>query len=308
MKGLTSAFILALVVVAVAQAPSLCGLAAAQELEPRTYSPSPVGANFLLLSGARSTGDIVVDPSIPVEDVDADINTVSLGYSRTFGLLGRSASAAAILPYVWGTASGVVLEQSKSVDRSGIADAKLRLAMNLLGAPALTRAEFAKRRPERALGASLVVSVPTGQYDPDKLINIGTNRWAFKPEIGFTQPAKRWDLEAYAAVWLYTDNDDYLDVHTREQAPLGAFQGHVAYTFKPRLWLAGDATFYTGGRTTVDGVENADLQGNSRFGVTASAPIGRQGSVKLAWATGATTRFGGSFDSFILSWQYLWFD
>jgi len=307
-KGLASALILTWTLVPLYGPASFCGFATAQELEPRVYSPSPVGGNFLLLSGTRSTGDVVVDPSILLSDVYAEMYSASLSYSRTFGLFGRSASAAVVLPYMWGTMSGDVLEQVRSIDRSGMGDTRLRMGINLIGGPALSQAEFAKRRPGRALGASVIVAAPTGQYYPDKLINIGANRWAFKPEVGFSQPHKRWSFEAYAGVWLYTDNDDFLGGQVREQEPLGAFQGHVSYTFKPRLWLAGDATFYTGGRTTVDGTKNADLQANSRFGVTFSAPVGRRNSVKVAWATGATTRIGGSFDTFGATWQFFWFD
>ncbi len=286
----------------------LCGPAATQELEPRVYSPSPVGANFLVLGGGRSTGGVTFDPSIPFTNVHAELTSFSLGYARTFGLFGRSVSAGILQPFVWGTVSGDIFEQSRSVDRSGVGDTRLRFGINLLGGPALTPADFAKRRPGRALGTSVIVVIPTGQYYSDKLINIGTNRWAFRPEVGFSQPVRRWSFEAYAAAWLFTDNDDFFGGQVREQEPIGAFQGHVSYTFKPRLWLAGDATFYTGGRTTVDATKNADYQANSRFGVTFSAPVGRRNSVKVSWTTGGTTRVGGSFDTIAAAWQFLWFD
>ena len=282
--------------------------AAAQELEPRAYSPSPVGANFLVLVGGRSTGGIVSDASTPITNIHAEVNSASLGYGRTFGLFGRSANAGIFQSYVWASVSGDVFEQARSVERSGVGDTRLRFGMNILGGPALTPAEFAKRRPGRTLGASVIVVVPTGQYYPDKLINLGANRWAFRPEVGYSQPVRRWFFDAYAAVWLFTDNDDFYGGQLREQQPIGAFQGHVSYTFKPRLWLAANATFYTGGRTTVDGTKNADLQANSRFGVTFSVPVGRRNSVKLSGTTGATTRIGGSFDTIAAAWQFLWFD
>ena len=281
--------------------------APAQELEPRAYSPSPVGANFLILSYARSAGDVIFDPSLPFSDVKAAVNSAVLAYGRVFGLCGRSASAAVLAPYAWGSMSGNVAEQFRSIERAGPADLRTRLVVNLLGGPALSPREFAQRRPRTTLGTSLLVVVPTGQYDPAKLINISANRWAVKPELGLSHPVGRFTLETYAGVWLFTDNADFYGGSRREQAPLTALQAHVGYTFKPRLWLAGDATYYAGGHTTLDGVEKQDRQESSRLGLTLAVPIGRRFSLKASWATGVAARVGGDFDTFGLAGQFLWF-
>ncbi len=228
-------------------------------------------------------------------------------YSRTFGVFGRSASVGLAVPYLWGTVEGEVFEQHGRVRRSGLGDGRLRLSVNLVGGPALPPGEFAKRRPGSTLGASVVVSAPTGQYDPAKLINLGGNRWAVKPEVGLSHPAGRWVFEAYAGAWLFTDNPDFFGGSVREQGALGTFQAHASYTFRPRLWLAADATYYTGGRTTIGGTLRNDFQKNSRVGLTLAVPVGRRHSVKLSWATGATTRIGGDFQTLAVAWQYLWF-
>ena len=185
------------------------GRAAAQSLEPRAYSPNPVGANFALANYAYQTGDVVFDASIPITDVSAKINIATLGYVRTFGLFGRSASAALAVPYAWGSVEGQVQEEQRRITRSGFADLQTRLTVNLLGGPAMTPGEFAARTPETTLGFTLVTVAPTGQYFPDKLINLGANRWAFKTELGFSQPAGKWAFEAYAGGWFFTPNDDF---------------------------------------------------------------------------------------------------
>lgn len=281
----------------------------AQELEPRAYSPSPVGTNFLVVAYTRTTGDVVFDPALPFSDVSARLNAGVLGYARTFAAAGRQASATLGLPYVRGTVEGNVGENRREAYRSGPGDARLRLAVNLMGSPALTPAEFAKRTPATTLGASLVVVAPIGQYESRKLINIGTNRWAFKPELGLSHPVGRWSFDAYAGVWLFMDNDAfYTGSSVREQDPIGSFQAHVSYTFRPRLWLALDANYYRGGQTTLDGVGNDDEQSNSRFGLTLSLPIGARQSLKLNWSDGATTRIGGDFTTLGIAWQYAWFD
>jgi len=278
-----------------------------QDLEPRAYSSNPTGANFAVGGYGHSSGSVVFDAALPFSDVEARLNATSLAYGRWFGLFGRSASAAFALPYVWGSVEGNVGEVRHAITRSGLADARLRFTMNLVGGPALAPSEFAKRRRGNTLGMSFVMIAPSGQYDPAKLINIGANRWAFKPELGFSHPLGGLMVDLYGGVWLFTANPDFFGGSRREQRPIGTFQLHGSYTFRPRLWLAGDVTYYTGGRTTVDGVQNSDLQSNSRVGLTLALPTGRHHALKLAWATGLTTRIGSSFDTLSIAWQVAWF-
>jgi hypothetical protein len=276
-------------------------------MEPRSYSPNPTGIQFLALAYGRMTGNVLTDPSLPITDVDARLNSGSVGYGRTFALFGRSALVTVGVPYVRGDISGNVGEAQREITRSGLADARLRVSMNLIGGPALPPQEFARRTPQTTLGMSLTVVPPVGQYDPDKLINLGANRWAFKPELGVSYPYDRWYFEAYVGVWLFTDNDEFFGGSRREQDPISSLQTHVVYTWRPRLWLAFDANYYRGGRTTVNGARNANLQGNTRVGVTVSVPAGAQQSLKLTWTDGVTTRIGSDFRTLGVAWQYTWF-
>jgi hypothetical protein len=280
----------------------------AQQLEPRAYSPNPTGANFVIAAYGRSQGNVVLDPSLPIRNVRSAINLPTIGYGRTFGLFGRSASAAVVVPYVWGHVSGEVAEQARRVTRSGLSDSGVRLAVNLVGGPALPPREFARRPLTTSLGVSLAVLAPTGQYASSKLINLGSNRWGFKPELGLSRPLGRWSFEAYGGFWLYTDNDAFLGNVRREQDPILSLQAHVVYSFKTRLWLAGDATFYAGGRTTQAGEPKADELRNSRLGLTLALPVSRHHSAKASWTTGFTTRAGGNFRTLSVAWQYLWLD
>ena len=115
-----------------------------------------------------------------------------------------------------------------------------------------------------------------------------------------------WVFDLYAGAWFFTANDNFFGGVRRTQQPIGVLQGHVSYVFRPGLWLAADGTWYSGGKTTIDGVRKEDLQTNTRVGVTLAVPFGRSQSVKLAWATGATTRLGSDFDTYALAWQYRW--
>jgi hypothetical protein len=286
----------------------LCAAAlAAQQLEPRAYSPAPVGMNFVLFPYVYSTGSVVTDPSLPIANVDAKINIVAPLYVRTLSFFGRAASAALVFPYVWGSVSGDVMEERREVTRSGQGDMLLRFVTNLIGDPAVTRQEFAHAKPRTTLGASLVVSMPTGQYDGTKLINIGANRWAFKPEIGLSQPVGNWVFDVYAGVWFFTTNDNFFGGVTRSQQPIVSLQAHVSYNFRPGFWLAVDGTWYSGGQTTVAGLLKDDRQDNARVGLTLAVPLTRTQSLKAVWTRGATTRIGQDFTTYSLAYQIRWF-
>jgi hypothetical protein len=281
--------------------------AAAQDLTPRKYAPNPTGGNIVVLGYARTTGGVLFDPSLPFDDVNAGINTTSLAYGHTFGFFGRSASAVLTVPYVWGEIDGYVEGEYARITRSGLSDVRAQMTVNLLGGPALSPREFASHRPGRMLGLSLLVAGPSGQYDPSKLINIGSNRWSFKPELGVSKAWGPWYLELYGGVWLFETNQDFYGGSVREQEPLATFQAHASYAFKPRLWLAADATFYTGGQTTLNGTRKADLQRNSRLGATLAVPVGRRSTLRVAYASGFTTRVGADFDTLSVAWQTVWF-
>jgi hypothetical protein len=283
--------------------------AAAQDLEPRAYVASPVGLNFVLVAAGRSTGGVVVDPSLPVEDVEASVNSLAIGLGRTFDLLGRTALVVGVFPYAWADATGRVGEAAAQVSRSGLTDPRIKLSVNLLGGRALTPAEFVRVQRKTIVGVSLTLAPPLGQYDRTKLINLGANRWSFKPEVGLShQFGTKWTIDGYVGVWLFTTNDEFFTgASVRMQDPIVALQVHGSYTLKPRLWLAVNGTWYSGGATTVDGVEKADLQRNSRLGVTGSFPITRQQSLKVAWSAGATTRIGADFKTLAIGWQWSWF-
>ncbi len=287
----------------------LAGTVFGQDLEPRSYSASPVGTRFLVIGLAYSYGNVLLDPSVPITDVNAKIGMTAPSYFETFGLFGRTASLTMLLPYALGKMTGFVEgnEERQTATRSGFGDLRMRLAVNLLGNHALSLQEFARRAPATTLGVSALIVAPTGQYDPAHLVNIGTNRWSFKPEFGLSHPMGKWVLDLAAGVWLFTNNPNFFGGQLRTQAPLWTTQGHVSYSFRPGLWLAFDATYYGGGRTTVNGVVKDDRQGNTRGGLTLAVPFAKAYALKFSWSTGVVTRIGGKFTSYGVAFQYRWF-
>jgi hypothetical protein len=280
--------------------------ASAQELVPAAYTPAPYGVNLLSIATTFNSGDLSFDPSAPIEDGSADILSSSLTYARTMNIGGRSANIMVIMPYVLGDLEGLYLGEPASAHRSGIGDVAIRGAINLLGAPAMNPKEFAGFRPRWLIGASVMIKAPTGQYDSSRLINIGTNRWSFKPEVGVVYVTGSWAVDAYVGGWFFADNPDFFGGVERMQEPMVSTQAHVRYRFSPKVWAAVDGNFWVGGQSTVGGTVLDDKQQNSRVGLTVVTRVGRHHSVRVAISRGAYTRIGGDFDSIGVSYSYSW--
>jgi len=295
-------------VVALATAGLQCNHAVAQELAPRAYWPTPNGASVALVSYQKSTGDIVTDPSLPLVGVESDIDVLQLSYQKTFSLRGRTATMQLSLPYSSGDTKGFVDGIFRERIFSGIADTRVRLAVNLKGAPTMDAAGFQalRREPKPIIGASVLLQAPTGEYESDKLINIGTNRWSIKPAIGVILPIRpTWLFEFEIGGWFFGDNDNFLG-EKREQNPILSTELHLIKRIRPGFWASLDANFYVGGRTRIGDAYSDDLQRNSRAGATIVVPIKRGHAVRGSFSTGAVTKSGGDFDMYSLSYVRIW--
>ena len=277
----------------------------AQDLNPRAYTRVPVDMPFMVAGFGYTYGSVLLDPTLPIKDLEAKVETPSLGVGTTFSLFGLTSQAFVVLPYSWAQVSGKVVGEDSSITRSGLGDTRFRLSVLFLGAPAVTMAQFAKSSPQSVLGASITVIAPTGQFLSDKLINLGTNRWSFKPEIGLSyMVTKQWFIDLYAGVWLFTNNDSFYPGNSvRSQDPLIALQTHISYNFNPIMWAAIDLTYYTGGQSSINDIYNDDRQNNSRIGGTFNFPLSKQSSIKIAYSTGAIIRFGANFSTVSAAWQ-----
>jgi hypothetical protein len=280
-----------------------------QDLDPRAYVRLPIQGTILISGLNYSHGGVLTDPTLPLTDFEATIEGVSVGMAHTFGLFGQTAQAFVVMPYSWAQASALVTGQPESTTRNGFADMRLRLSVLLLGGKATTFSEFAKKPKRTILGTSLTVIAPTGQYFSDKLINLGTSRWSFKPEIALSQKfGKRMMFDFYSAIWFFTSNKSFYPGNSiRTQDPLLSFQSHLSYNLGLRAWVAFDVTYYTGGQSSVNAIYNDDRQSNSRIGATLSLPVGKRNSVKIAFNKGAIIRVGADFSTISVGWQTGWF-
>ncbi|HEY9199740.1 MAG TPA: transporter [Gammaproteobacteria bacterium] len=281
-------------------------LARATEIEPRAFSNAPVGLNFLIAGYLYTDGSVSFDPAVPLTDAQLRTDSAVIGYARSLNAWGRSAKFDVIVPYTRLEGSALYVGQPRTREVEGFADPRVRVSINFLGAPALTAKQFAGYRQDLIIGASLQVMALLGQYDPERLVNIGTHRWAVKSELGISKARDAWTLEVAPGVIWYSDNTDFLNGGTVEQAPLYTLQAHLVRSFGKGMWAALDAIYYAGGRTTVNGVEGDTRQENTRLGATLALPIDRYNSVKLYVSTGTYSRTDSDFDAVGVAWQYRW--
>ena len=285
-----------------------------QDLAPRAYIVTPAHSNAITLAYSFLDGDLMFDNSVPITGATARISVPVFTYYHSLRFFGRSANFTGSLPYGIGNVRGTVLDAETKAYRSGLLDAAFRFSVNLIGAPAMDITDFRSWRQRTILGLSLRVVTPTGQYDPTRLINYGANRWGFKPEMGLSRRWGHWVLDSYGGMWVFTRNQEFFShnqffsgTNVQTQEAMWAFEGHLSYDVKPRLWASLDGNFWVGGRTSINGIQNPNsLQRNSRIGGTVSLPASTHQSLKFSYSRGAYIRYGGNFNTVSVGWQYSW--
>jgi len=282
----------------------------AQDLEPRFLSSMPTGGNFAVASYGYSSGNILLDNSLPIEDLNAKLNNIVVGYARSFKLFSRLAKFDIVIPYSIGSFEGVVSNIDSTTSRTGFGDPLLRISMILIGGTAMGVSEFLKHEAKKfKLGISFRIRPPLGQYDPSKLINLGANRWAFKGALAASYTIKKKLIfEGHLISWFFTENKEFFNGNTVYQKPLVAAQLHISYVFKSGIWLAVSGGTSGLGETVVNGVEQDDLQRNSRYGAAFAYRINKNHSLKIAYTSGVSTRYGANFNTILLAYQFMWFN
>jgi len=278
----------------------------AGEIEPRAYVNTPIGINFLLAGYAYSDGGLATEASSPIQDAQLTMPSSILAYARSLDVWGKSGKIDVIVPYSHISGSAMVAGQTRERDVSGFNDPRVRFSVNFYGAPALSLQEFANYQQDLIIGASIQVSAPLGQYDEDKLVNLGNNRWFVKPDIGISKAWGPFSLECSTGVFLFSRNDEYFGGKTLDQDPVSTTQIHATYNLGRGIWVAVSGTYDYGGRTKIDGVRSDEIDSNSRLGATLALPVNRNNSIKLFASTSIHTNRGSEFDLLGAIWQYRW--
>jgi hypothetical protein len=277
----------------------------AQSIEPRAFSPGPIGVNFVIAGLTKSTGGLSTD-DLPVTDPKLTVAGPFLAYARTVELWGESGKVDIVLPM--GRLQGSAIYQGAPVSRevSGLGDPLVRVSVLFRGAPAMTASEFRSYRPDLILGASVQVSLPLGQYEGSRLLNLGANRWFVRSQVGGSRAWGPWTVEGALSATAFSENDDFFGGNHRRQEPIWSAGAHAIYSFPNGVWASLDTTYYTGGRTHLNGVAGDDLQRNWRLGATLALPVSRRVSLKFNASRGVSARTGNNYDLLGVAAQYRW--
>lgn len=285
--------------------------ALAQDLEPRRWTPLPLGINVFGAGYGYSTGDVFFNPLLKVEDADVDANLLVVTHVNSFSLGGKLARFDVLVPWHSARWEGLLDGTPASTTRKGIADPRFRISLNLMGAPAAGPAklgQYVAERPIRTVvGAALSVSVPLGDYHDDKLINLGRNRYVVRPQIGVVHSRESWSYELTGSMFYYTDNTNFYNGGTLETAPIYAMQAHVVRTLKPRTWVSLSAGYGSGGRSTLNGEKKNDEKANLLMALSYGFPLVRNQSAKIVYLRARTQNDTGvDIDSLIFAWSIIY--
>lgn len=243
--------------------------------------------NFGGTGYAYTGAEIAFDPALRLDDVSMKMQTLPLKYIRSFELFGKSARVDWLQAYQTAEWSGLLDGVPASTSRDGWSDMAMRFAVNVIGAPPLRGQEFAEYRAkttvETIVGLGLLVQFPTGQYKEDKLLNLGTNRYTFRPQVGVVHRRGKWSSEVTGSTWIFTDNDDFFNGRLLEQDPLFTAQGHVDYTFRPGLWTGGALGYGNGSRSTIDSIQNDDRRENLAWMASVGYPCSKKVGLKVSY-------------------------
>ena len=281
--------------------------ALAQFTDAHSYDNTPVGVNQFEVGYAFVHGDASIDTSLVIAGANLDLNQGTIGYTRYFGLFHRLMWVEAALPLarLGGSVTGTEIEGATAA----AGDSSFALAMLLEGGPALSVAQFDDYKPTTAIGVSLAVTAPTGRYNADKILNLGSDRWSLKPEVALSHPfgpGQKWQLDAYANGYFYTDNTSYRGRGILRQEPLAGLEGHISYSFNDSLWVSLDTRYSFRGATFVDGVDQNNSQQNVIVGSEMNMSINSRHSLLFTFGKVVMHQNSPAVVGFSMKYDYVW--
>jgi hypothetical protein len=285
----------------------MCQNAFAQDLEPRRWTPIPLGTHALGAGYSYSSGEVFFDPLLDIEDVEVRAHSFIANFVLPVKIANKLGTVSLLVPYSIVDFNGLLSGESTSVNRTGFADPRLRASLILTGPPAGNAAEIRQYKLDNpiytSIGVSMAISVPIGEYFEDKLLNLGSNRFVFRPQVGMIHYWGKWSFELTSSVYIYTRNPDFFNNSDRSQRPTFAIQSHLVRQFNKGSWLSLSAGYGFGGESLINGQPAGDFRSNLLVSASYSFLIAKRQGLKLTYLHAeALENIGADTDNFILAW------
>jgi hypothetical protein len=283
------------------------GLLRAQFTDPRTYSNNPVGINQLSLGYVYARANASIDSSLIIAGAKLNLNVGILDYTRGVSFFHRFAWVEASVPLAGlkGAVTGTTVQGSVT----GAGDSSYVFGALLKGGPALSLHEFPSYEPTTTLGVSVTITAPTGLYHANRVLNLGSDRWSFKPEIAVSHPFGRnhhWEVDGYANAYFFTDNTSYHGREILRQQSIPGLEGHLSYSFTSSVWASVDTRYSFRGDTLVDGTDQDNSQRNFTLGSEVGVSLSPQHSLLFSFAKVLLHQNSPAYTGFAIKYIHTW--
>jgi hypothetical protein len=282
----------------------------AQDVEPRRWSTLPLHTKIIGAGYGFTTGEVFFDPFLQVENSTVQMNSLLATYIHPFKIGTKLARLDVKVPFGIVHYEGLLNGEPATLNRNGFLDPSLRFSINLLGPPALNIKELQKYYVEHpvytTLGVSMGVTLPFGQYFDEKLINLGQNRFVFRPQLGLLHNWGLWSYELTGSVYVFTNNNNFYDGGLRKQDPIFALQTHLIKRFPSRFWGSASLALGHGGESVINNIPKNDTRTDFIGALSVGFPLTKFQNVKVVYLhTEALTDIGANTNSFIFGWSLL---
>ncbi len=278
-----------------------------QDIEPRRWTPIPLGTNILGAGYSFTSGDVFFDPLLGAEDVKIRAHSMVVSFAHPIRIGNKLGSVSMLIPFSSADWDGLLNGEPAGINRTGFADPRLRASILLAGPPAGNAAEIQQYRldnpTDTSFGVSLSITIPLGEYFEDKLINLGSNRFVIRPQVGMIHYWGQWSFELTGSVFLYTRNPDFFNNAERRQKPTFAMQSHLVKQLRKGSWLSLGAGYGLGGESVINRQPNGDFRANLLVSASYSLLITKRQGLKLSYIRAqALQDIGSNTNNFILAW------
>lgn len=261
----------------------MMNIVSAQDLEPRRWTPLPAGTTILGMGYGHISGEVGFDPVLEIEDTKVKRDFFMMNYTQFFSLAGQLMRFDALVPFQKVQWNGLLSKEPASEQRTGMGDPRLRLSINLMDSttPASKKSDDPQKTINTVVGAAIAVNVPWGEYYEEKLLNLGSNRYTIRPQIGVVHTRGPWSYELTGSIFYFTDNDNFYYGNRLEQKPFYAVQAHIIRVFRPGIWGSLSAGYGQGGASKINSENIDDEREGFISGLSFGIPIAPNQGLKF---------------------------